>query len=126
MLCAAACGANTTSRPLARGLSLSPWQSGSAPAVSIRAFTDSFELLLATRVICGLGAGGVLPVALGLTGDLFPVDKRRVAMSRIMAGALTEHAVESKPDEQGNQGKDDDDGQNRVLCVFAANIVCLS
>jgi predicted MFS family arabinose efflux permease len=55
----------------------------------VGAFTDSFELLLATRVICGLGAGGVFPVAMGLTGDLFPVEKRRVAMSRIMAGALT-------------------------------------
>jgi MFS transporter, DHA1 family, inner membrane transport protein len=55
----------------------------------VGSFTDSFELLLATRVICGLGAGGVFPVAMGLTGDLFPVEKRRVAMSRIMAGALT-------------------------------------
>lgn len=55
----------------------------------IGSFTSSFELLLATRVICGLGAGGVFPVAMGLTGDLFPVEKRRVAMSRIMAGALT-------------------------------------
>jgi predicted MFS family arabinose efflux permease len=55
----------------------------------VGSFTDSFELLLATRVICGLGAGGVFPVGMGLTGDLFPVEKRRVAMSRIMAGALT-------------------------------------
>jgi DHA1 family inner membrane transport protein len=55
----------------------------------VGAFADSFELLLVTRVICGLGAGGVFPVGMGLTGDLFPVEKRRVAMSRIMAGALT-------------------------------------
>lgn len=55
----------------------------------VGSFTDSFELLLATRVICGLGAGGVFPVGMGLTGDLFPVEQRRVAMSRIMAGALT-------------------------------------
>lgn len=55
----------------------------------VGAFANSFELLLATRVICGLGAGGVFPVGMGLTGDLFPVEKRRVAMSRIMAGALT-------------------------------------
>jgi predicted MFS family arabinose efflux permease len=55
----------------------------------VGAFADSFELLLVTRVICGLGAGGVFPVAMGLTGDLFPVEQRRVAMSRIMAGALT-------------------------------------
>lgn len=55
----------------------------------VGSFTTSFELLLLTRVICGLGAGGVFPVAMGLTGDLFPVEQRRVAMSRIMAGALT-------------------------------------
>jgi MFS transporter, DHA1 family, inner membrane transport protein len=55
----------------------------------VGSFTDSFELLLVTRVICGLGAGRVFPVAMGLTGDLFPVEQRRVAMSRIMAGTLT-------------------------------------
>ena len=40
-------------------------------------------------MICGAAAGGVFPVAMGLTGDLFPVQQRRIAMSRIMAGALT-------------------------------------
>jgi MFS transporter, DHA1 family, inner membrane transport protein len=55
----------------------------------IGAFTHSFELLLATRVICGAAAGGVFPVAMGLTGDLFPIQQRRIAMSRIMAGALS-------------------------------------
>jgi DHA1 family inner membrane transport protein len=40
-------------------------------------------------VVCGAAAGGVFPVAMGLTGDLFPIHERRVAMSRIMAGALT-------------------------------------
>lgn len=51
------------------------------------ALTDSFEWLLATRIICGIGAGGVFPVAMGLTGDIFAMDKRQVAMSRILAGA---------------------------------------
>ena len=55
----------------------------------VGSYATSFELLLATRVIAGLAAGGVFPVGMGLTGDLFPVEKRRVAMSRIMAGALT-------------------------------------
>jgi len=55
----------------------------------VGAFTHSFELLLATRVICGAAAGGVFPVAMGLTGDLFPIQQRRIAMSRIMAGALS-------------------------------------
>jgi hypothetical protein len=32
-----------------------------------------------------------------------------------VASALTEHAVKSKPDEQGNQCKDDDNGQILIL-----------
>ena len=28
-----------------------------------------------------------------------------------MAGTLAEHAVEAQPDEQGDQGEDDNDGQ---------------
>ena len=54
----------------------------------VGSFTHSFELLLASRVICG-GRRWRVPVAMGLTGDLFPVQQRRIAMSRIMAGALT-------------------------------------
>lgn len=50
-------------------------------------FVDSYEWLLATRIICGIGAGGVFPVTMGLTGDIFAIDKRQVAMSRILAGA---------------------------------------
>ena len=53
------------------------------------AFTESFELLLVTRILCGIGAGGVFPVAMGLTGDIFTLDQRRIAISRITAGALT-------------------------------------
>lgn len=53
----------------------------------IGAFATSFEWLLVTRIICGIGAGGVFPVTMGLTGDIFALDKRQVAMSRILAGA---------------------------------------
>lgn len=53
----------------------------------VGAFTTSFEWLLVTRIVCGIGAGGVFPVAMGLTGDIFTIDKRQVAMSRILAGA---------------------------------------
>ena len=41
-------------------------------------------------------------------------------------GSLAEHAVQTKPDEQGDQGKDDDDGQSKVLNVVSRNIVRLS
>jgi hypothetical protein len=42
-----------------------------------------------------------------------------------MAGALAEHAIEAKPDEQGNEGEDDNNGQFGVLCGSSANIVRL-
>ena len=39
----------------------------------IAAFATSFEMLLIGRILCGIGGGGVMPVALGLIGDLFPL-----------------------------------------------------
>jgi hypothetical protein len=39
---------------------------------------------------------------------------------------LAEHAVKAEPDEQGNQGEDDNDGQISILYVFRRNIVRLS
>ena len=53
------------------------------------AFADSFTTLFVTRIIAGASAGGVFPIALGLTGDLVPTHQRQVAMSRVLAGAMT-------------------------------------
>lgn len=52
------------------------------------AFATTFPELLATRILCGIGAGGVFPVAMGLASDLVPLEKRQVALSRVLAGAL--------------------------------------
>ena len=52
------------------------------------AFATSFPMLLVTRVLCGIGAGGVFPVTLGLTSDLVAVAGRQVAISRVLAGAM--------------------------------------
>jgi predicted MFS family arabinose efflux permease len=52
------------------------------------AFATSFPVLLTTRILCGIGAGGVFPVALGLTSDFMPLAERQVALSRVLAGAL--------------------------------------
>ena len=52
------------------------------------AFADTYPLLLATRIICGVGAGGVFPVTLSLTSDLVAVSGRQVAISRVLAGAM--------------------------------------
>ena len=55
----------------------------------------SFSLLLAMRVAAGLVAGGIFPVAMALTGDLVPVHQRQVAISRLLAVALTGNLVGS-------------------------------
>jgi MFS transporter, DHA1 family, inner membrane transport protein len=53
------------------------------------ALSTSFSMLFATRVLAGIGSGGVFPVALGLTSDLVAPDKRQVAIGRTLAGAMT-------------------------------------
>ena len=53
------------------------------------ALSDSFALLFATRILAGIGAGGVFPVALGLTSDLVGPEKRQIAISRTLAGSMT-------------------------------------
>ena len=52
------------------------------------AFATSFPVLLVTRILCGIGAGGVFPVAMGLTSDLVPLAQRQVALGRVLAGAM--------------------------------------
>jgi predicted MFS family arabinose efflux permease len=53
------------------------------------ALSTSFPLLFATRILAGVGSGGVFPVALGLTSDLVASEKRQVAIGRTLAGAMT-------------------------------------
>src|SRR5579872_4492953 len=53
------------------------------------ALSTSFPLLFATRILAGIGAGGVFPVALSLTSDLVGADKRQVAIGRTLAGSMT-------------------------------------
>src|SRR3979411_2079870 len=53
------------------------------------ALSTSFSLLFATRILAGIGSGGVFPIALGLTSDLVAPEKRQVAIGRTLAGAMT-------------------------------------
>jgi predicted MFS family arabinose efflux permease len=53
------------------------------------ALSSSFPLLFATRILAGIGAGGVFPISLGLTSDLVAPDKRQVAIGRTLAGSMT-------------------------------------
>src|SRR6476619_4365961 len=51
--------------------------------------STSFSVLFATRILAGIGSGGVFPVALSLTSDLVGPEKRQVAISLTRAGAMT-------------------------------------
>jgi predicted MFS family arabinose efflux permease len=53
------------------------------------AVANSFPLLFATRILAGIGSGGVFPVALSLTSDLVGPEKRQVAIGRTLAGSMT-------------------------------------
>ena len=50
------------------------------------ALSTSFSMLFATRILAGIGSGGVFPIALGLTSDLVGPEKRQVAIGRTLAG----------------------------------------
>lgn len=56
---------------------------------ALGAVSTSLPLLFATRVLAGIGSGGVFPVALGLTSDLVGAEKRQVAIGRTLAGSMT-------------------------------------
>ncbi len=53
------------------------------------AFATDYSLLLVTRIMCGVGAGGMFPVAMSLTGDLVPVKGRQLALSRTLMGSMS-------------------------------------
>jgi predicted MFS family arabinose efflux permease len=53
------------------------------------ALSSSFPLLFASRILAGIGAGGVFPIALGLTSDLVAPNARQVAIGRTLAGSMT-------------------------------------
>jgi len=55
----------------------------------VGAFATSFPLLFASRILAGIGSGGVFPVALGLTSDLVGSEKRQIAIGRTLAGSMS-------------------------------------
>ena len=57
------------------------------------AFAENFTLLVAMRIMAGLVAGGVFPVAMALIGDLVPIQQRQVAIARLLGVALTANVL---------------------------------
>jgi predicted MFS family arabinose efflux permease len=60
-----------------------------AAATIACALAQSFPLMVATRAIAGLGAGGLVPIAFAIVGDLVPVQERQVAMGRILFAIMS-------------------------------------
>lgn len=51
--------------------------------------TTSYSLLFATRILGGVAAGGIFPIAMGLVSDVVGPDRRQLGLSRTLAGAMT-------------------------------------
>jgi predicted MFS family arabinose efflux permease len=49
------------------------------------ALSSMFSVLLVSRVVAGMAAGGVFPVCLAIIGDLVPVAERQIAIGRYLA-----------------------------------------
>lgn len=64
-------------------------------AALVCAVATSFPLLVGMRVVAGLVAGGVFPIAMALVGDLVPVKQRQVAIGRLLGIALTGNLIGS-------------------------------
>src|SRR4051812_23866648 len=86
------------------------------------ALSTSFPMLFATRVLAGIGSGGVFPIALGLTSDLVGPEKRQVAIGRTLAGAMTGNLLGASA--SGLIG--DFTGWRGVLAVLGALVIAAS
>jgi len=64
-----------------------------AIATLICAVATDFTLLVAMRIVAGLVAGGVFPVAMALIGDLVPMHQRQIAIARLLGVALTANVL---------------------------------
>ena len=64
-----------------------------AIAALVCAVATDFTLLVAMRIVAGLVAGGVFPVAMALIGDLVPMHQRQVAIARLLGVALTANVL---------------------------------
>ena len=64
-----------------------------ALAALVCAISSDFTLLVTMRIVAGLVAGGVFPVAMALIGDLVPINQRQIAIARLLGIALTANVL---------------------------------
>jgi predicted MFS family arabinose efflux permease len=56
-------------------------------------FAHDLSFLVTMRVIAGMLAGGIFPVGIAIVGDLVPVERRQVAIGRVLAVGLTGNLI---------------------------------
>jgi len=56
---------------------------------AIGAIATSFPVLLVSRILAGIAAGGIFPVSLAIVGDLVPVAERQIALGRYLAVVIS-------------------------------------
>jgi predicted MFS family arabinose efflux permease len=49
----------------------------------------NFEMLMGLRIVAGMAAGGVFPIALAVAGDRVPINQRQVAIGRLLFAAMS-------------------------------------
>ncbi|MCL4765361.1 MAG: MFS transporter [Hyphomicrobiaceae bacterium] len=64
-------------------------------ALLVSAVAPSIEALFAARVLSGIAAGGIIPVALAMVGDRFSMAERQVAIARLILAAVVGQLVSS-------------------------------
>jgi predicted MFS family arabinose efflux permease len=53
------------------------------------AFVQSFPVLLTLRMLSGIVSGGIFPAAMAFAADLAPIERRQVAISRILFAGMS-------------------------------------
>ncbi|WP_354004450.1 MFS transporter [Ramlibacter pallidus] len=62
---------------------------GCAGAALACAFAGGFDMLLRLRVLWGIAAGGVIPLAIAWIGDAVPYEERQATLARLLLGTLS-------------------------------------
>jgi predicted MFS family arabinose efflux permease len=57
-------------------------------SAAIGAIAPNYTVLMVSRVVSGIAAGGIFPIALAAAGDRVPMKMRQVAIGRLLAAAM--------------------------------------
>jgi predicted MFS family arabinose efflux permease len=59
-----------------------------AASLAVSAVAPTIEALFAARILGGLSAGGIIPLAIAMVGDRFAMAERQLALTRVLTAAL--------------------------------------